>query len=929
MTVLLDRDRELACLTGALKAASAGHGSLVTIRGPLGAGRSTLLRAAADLARQCGMEVMRAVASTAERNFPFGVVRQLCEPAVAAMSDATRASVLGGVAESIRPLFATGGNRADAESLVPVEHALLHGIRHLLAALGTARPVVVLVDDLPWADDQSVRCLGYLAARLAGLRVVIVVTLRDGDPDAERTLVRDTVDQAQHDLRLNNLSRTAVRTMARQQFRRDGDEAYIDALCDSTGGNPLLLRSILTELGRGGTQPLGSRADEVHACRPPALHALVLSRLRVQPASTRAFLSALCCVEGVPGGDLVGNLAGLDAVERMAVARSLAEQGLVLPGRAPRFIHPVVREAAEDLTGEADGQRLHLKAAELLYSAGHQAEDVAAHLLAVPSFHDPWALAALCAAAESAALRGAHGTAARYLRRALLDSSNDGVERADLLVRLAGVECATDTGAAARHLLEAMPLLASVTDRAEAVVLLTPMALAAIPDEAVDVLRDIAKGLGEAEFLAGSEKELALRVDARLRYLGGGDDLLEAVRELQRNDCERDIRSPGGRELLAVLLHSAMVTGRAKVDDLLPVTSRVLRLESPESARLHSALPLLVGVLAFADGGNGISAWLEVAHDDARRRRDAVADAVVGVDRALLALCRGQVGEGGVLAENSMALLGDRWFDTVATLGVFLGAAALEMPDLTLARRIITRCEERSAHPAVSTMRALLGVSEAATPAALERLLDCGRHLERVGWGNPAVIPWRSKAAEVHSGLGNVEAAVDLAEAEVEAACAWGAPVAIARGFRVLGAVTPDAAGALLTREALDVLDRSENHVERARIELQLARLLRSSRPDEAARHAANGRALAEASGARGVLGWPAGAGAEARAPGLTAAESRVAGAVATGRTNQSVADEFGISSRAVEKHLTSAYRKLGIAGRPELKAALSPLLEP
>lgn len=918
--MLLDRDRELAHVTDALASAVVGSGSLVPICGPIGAGRSAFLRAVADLAKLSGMDVMRAVASNAERGFPFGVLRQLCEPAVAAMSDGTRGSVIAGVPESIRPLFVAGRCQADTESLVPVEHALLHGMRHLLDVLGKIRPVVVLVDDLPWADEQSLRCLGYLANRLAGLRVVLVVAFRDGDPDSERTLVRDIVDRAHHVLRLGPLSRTAVRTLAREQFGREADEAHLAALCVATRGNPLLVRSLLTELALDG------RPDDVHACRPATLRALMLSRLRDQTASARAYLGALCLLEGVRDDDLVGRLAGIDAEDCATVVRSLTKQGLILPERPPRFVHPVVREAAEELTCTADGERLHVRAAELLHRTGHPAEDVAAHLLAVPSPHDPWALDALCAAAETAAQRGSHGTAARYLRRALLDAPIDSVARGDLLVRLATVESATDTGAAARHLLEAMPLLRSVTDRAGAIVLLSPMALATVTGESADVLRDVAKELGDAEFLSGTEKELALRMEARLRYLGDGDvgELLEAVSRLQHDDRERDIRSPGGRELLAVLLHWAMMTGDMSVDEVMPLVWRVLRLESPESLRLHTALPVLVGVLAFADRGTGISAWLQVAHEDARKRRDVVADAVVGVDRALLALCRGHVGEGRVLAESSMASMGERWFDTVATLGVFLGSAALEMPDPTLARQIVALCEQRSNHPAVTTMRAMLAAD--GTPAALERLLDCGRQLERVGWRNPAVLPWRSRAAEVQSGLGNVEAALELAEAEVEAARAWGAPVALARGLRVLGAVTPGDAGALLTREALDVLDDVEHPVERARVELQLARVLRSSHPDEAARHAGNGRALAEACGAPELVDWSTGAGGQGRALGLTAAQSRVAEAVVSGRTNQAVADELGISSRAVEKHLTSAYRKLGIAGRPELKAAIAGL---
>ena len=82
--VILERDKELAALAGAIADAAAGHGTFVLVEGPAGIGKTTLLRAACALASADGPEILTARGLALEGDFPYGIVRQLIEPVLRA-----------------------------------------------------------------------------------------------------------------------------------------------------------------------------------------------------------------------------------------------------------------------------------------------------------------------------------------------------------------------------------------------------------------------------------------------------------------------------------------------------------------------------------------------------------------------------------------------------------------------------------------------------------------------------------------------------------------------------------------------------------------------------------------------------------------------------------------------------------------------------
>ena len=170
----VERAAELEQLSALLAAAANGRGQLCVIQGASGIGKSRLLEECASLASSSGMTVIRARCSELASEYTFGVVRHLFEANVVRAEPVDRAVLLQGPAALAAPVFGDG-EAAD-------EFSVMHGLYWLTVNLAEQRPMTILVDDLTWADECSLRFLVYLAERLDDLPVALIVTVRSGDP---------------------------------------------------------------------------------------------------------------------------------------------------------------------------------------------------------------------------------------------------------------------------------------------------------------------------------------------------------------------------------------------------------------------------------------------------------------------------------------------------------------------------------------------------------------------------------------------------------------------------------------------------------------------------------------------------------------------------------------------------------------------------
>ncbi|WP_274910676.1 ATP-binding protein [Streptomyces sp. WZ-12] len=922
--MLLEREDALARFRAALDAAQRGVPSLLLITGPLGSGRSELLRRLPELAGD-DARVLRASAAWRERDYAFGVARQLFDRLPATADGTGHPGCLADAEHSSRPV----GIDHHLDTPDPaVSEAVLQAAHALLADAARSRLLLILVDDLQWADAPSLRWLAHLARRLHGLRALLVYTLADGDHRARHPLVREVAGAARAVLRLPPLSRDATRALLTGPHGRPPQDALVRALHDASGGNPLFLTAFRSALGPSPLPNAPELALTVRKLSPPALRDRIAGHLRIQSEPARGVANAVAALGDHSDPALLAQLAGVDEIGFSGARRALVEAGLLARGRDVRFVHGVVRDAADSLLTLSERERSHNAAADLLYRCGRPTEQVAAHLLAVVHPGRPWSETVLRAAALNAQRAGRPADAARYLRRALLHHRTQDDSRARLLMDLATAERALAPDACERHVSQAVALLGTPRDRAVAALHLPPNLLAAPTPSAVELLRRAAAALdgpgGEEEESAG---DLALRLEARLRHAGHENpvELAASVARLRGMGPTPPVDTVAERELVSVLLCAGALSGRLGAEEVSRTGNRILEREPATAAHAHTTLPLVMIALFVAESVRGVACWLSSEQRTRRLYSTGADDVLLTAERAFVLMAQGRPAAAREHVERALTREADAWSEPAALLHA---SVAFELRDQDLSERLLDRTRERRPAGLALTatreiLRAGVDTQRGLGREALDGLLACGRRLETAGWCNSALLPWRPYAIGLHQRLGESEAALRLAEEELGWARDWGAPTALGRALRLKGWLL-QGDGIDLLREAVAVLRTSPYEVELARTLVVLGRRLRSGPEAEAV--------LREAARIAATCGVPwlaeraeHGLGSASTPPtaALTPSERRVALLVGRGLTNQAIATELGVSSRAVEKHLTSAYRKLGVSGRRELVNAL------
>ena len=200
-----------------------------------------------------------------ERAYGFGIVRQLLESAVASASAECRAELLSGAAVLAAPVLSASA--AEPREGADATQGVLHGLYWLVANLSERSPLLLAVDDVHWADEPSLRFLLYLARRLDGLPVALVLALRIGESSPEPEVLRALRVEAHPPvIEPGALSPAATKTLAAARLGRAVPEALADACHAATRGNPFLLTELLHELrgAAGDLDPaaVGSIASE-------------------------------------------------------------------------------------------------------------------------------------------------------------------------------------------------------------------------------------------------------------------------------------------------------------------------------------------------------------------------------------------------------------------------------------------------------------------------------------------------------------------------------------------------------------------------------------------------------------------------------------------------------------------------------------------
>ena len=380
----------------------------MVVEGAPGIGKSSLMGEAAELAQAGGMAVLRARGGVMEREFALGVVIQLLAPCIEPLAGRERERAFAGAAGLARPLFEQVPDRAAADDRL---FARFHGLHWLCARLAEERPLAMFVDDAHWADEQSIRFLAYLAARIDEIPACAILAVRTGEaasaPDALTELLLEREPLAA--VRPPPLSPAAVAELVRGSLGEETGDAVCAECARTTGGNPLLVRQLIAALEERGREPGRLDARAIAAIGPPSVARFVAARLSRRSPKVAAVARALAIV----GDDAsLAETAAVAAVDRPAAARAvdeLIDAELVHPRLPPRFVHPIIHQALLDSIPPAERTQLHLVAARELARDPARQERAAAHLLAAgPAgpVGERWAFDALTTAARRVGDRG-------------------------------------------------------------------------------------------------------------------------------------------------------------------------------------------------------------------------------------------------------------------------------------------------------------------------------------------------------------------------------------------------------------------------------------------------------------------------------------------------------------------------------------------
>ncbi len=927
---LIERAVEIEVLDGSVRCLAEGDGGVVVLDAPAGLGKTALLEHVALAADGAGCLVRRAAAGPLERHFPFAVMRALLETPLREASEDERAQLLDGAAAPAGAMLLEGTVPSGDSTML-----IAHGVLWLCAALAEQRPLALVIDDAQWADRPSLEVLAYVARRIHDLPLLIAVGARVDDPRAPSDLL--SLLAGARSATVLHPQRLTARGAA-QLIRRLAPETSAAVCRDchrAAGGNPWLLGEVGRQIATHGPEAL----DRAGRDAPPVsaiARNVIRWRLATLAPRDRAVAAALAVLGDGALPHVVASVAGV-AVDELAPARdALAAAGLLGPD-GERLAHGLVAAAIEDDLTRTECERMHREAARALIAGRSDADLVACHLLQCRPQADPEVSWLLVQAAGTAACRGAPHAAAAYLERALLEHA-PGDDRGRMLAQLATVAFDAGLPDSQRRLLDALP---EVRDRESRIDLLTRLA-------ALNVL-----GPGDAGHAELFEHELGRQTDpeARLAVEAASLDALLMIparnHERARRVAAIDLKAAADPVLERVFLaHRAWIGIELGTPDA--PTCAALALEALEGDLLlreagrRAAYHLCVRALVMTDRHDEAQRAIAAMRDEAAARGSLRLRAGASWYAANLTLRSGQVAE----AENHARLALDLVDDDVTTFTggavMLLLYALIERGEFDEARELLgehrldgrprsTRWEVGLRHA-----RARLWLAQGEFARAHAEACAAGALRDQQGRRNPTWTPWRSTAALALTHLGRREEAAALADAEVELAQRFGAPVPIAHALHARAVAEADhAARVARCEQALGVIADVPAVLQRVRLRLELgSALAHLGRRLEA--RAALRPALADADAVGAVL-LAQRARRELAATGLRPRQAAIEGVAAltprqrqvcelaaAGKGNRAIAQELFLSVKTVETHLAAGYRKLGVNARSDLAGRLA-----
>ena len=903
---LVGRDRELCAVQALLATARRGPAALI-LDGQAGIGKTTVCRAALAAAAEAGFVVLDTTGAAAEMSLAWAALEDL----LSGVDEAVLAGLAPLHQKALQAITTGTGSPGGDERLVAT------GLRAALEQQSRVRPILIAIDDAQWIDEPSRLALGFAIRRLAG-PVAVLASFRSGEPGSEdRSWVQPRDPRALTRLTVGPMQAADLRTVLDTRLGQAPPTATMTRIHSLSGGNPFYA----LELARF----LADNPDNELTALPPTLGGLVRDRVGdLDAAIIETMLAVAAAFE--PTVEVIAAVTDRSPDELVEVLEPMESRGvLIFDGSRIRFTHPLI---AAGITTDAD-PALHRRTHRRLADAVSHPEQRARHLALSSPHGDPETLAALNAAAENAAARGAYSTAAELVTLAIRLGGDDHLQRLRAGEYLFRASALDEADALIAPIIDELPsgflrtvglmLLSAVRGYRDGVASTIPMLQRAV-EEAGDnlVLHTQALLVLALSTGIGGDMETCVELTARAREDAAATGLPSLHSQALSLWTHVSFMYGLGSDTEA--LHQALEMGEP--DPITPIMLRpkpIRALNWAWTGRLKEAWSELTDVWnGCAERGTDLEMlWAEeqltMVEVGLGRYDDAARTAAGALERAEQIGGRLPLISAHTAIANAAAYQG-RVEDTRVSAELAIAEAAatglrylIRPPTMSLGFALVS---DGQYEKALRTLGPLL----AGFDAAHETEIVAG-----------AFLP---DAVEALCAVGRAGEAEPLTAALEAAGVRHDRPWALAVGARcraMLLAVAGDLDAALgAAEQAMAHHDRLPMPFERARTQLLVGQLQRRRRRTQPARAALNAAAAVFEE-----LGSPLWAGharrelhrLERRAAGgeLTETERQVAEHATAGMTNNEIAAVLYISAKTVEMHLSSAYRKLGVRSRIQL----------
>ena len=908
-----ERDAALGAIEHLLSEAREGRGRSLFVVAEAGLGKTTMVDRASSLARE-DFRISIGRADAAESSLPFGVIDQ---------------SLRGLGFRS--PIDAKATRRSPPQARAARLYAALQFLDELPA------PALLLLDDLHWADDDSLALLSYLCRRISNLPVALIGTLRPWPHTALDTVGPLTNDGDALIERLQPLSEASAAEMLND---RAGDipDASAREAARLAAGNPLLLELEATSLRRGRALPASDGDVASTKAR------LLLDRFIGVSAEQMRYAQAASVLGSRFRPTIATAMAELSPAEGDRALEALSRGGVFTssaPGWA-QFVHALLRQVVYDEIPVPMRARWHAAAFRLLLAAAADPSEAAEHAARAGVIGDPEAVAVLAQAGRVAMREGAIARAKEHLSAAVEVAGSRAV--ADLLMDLGEVQLDSGEGRGAvatfRRVLEDPDL----TDR----------------------LRSAAyRMLGRALFIRGAVREAgeafrsavaaalpsdksaavgALLDQAFTSWPSGGPalatPLLKQARQLAV-DCSPTLRVRADTAWAFSTFVGGDHDGIRVIDAAVQDALANPEADTTDFAWSWGTLGAYGNMTKWTERFADATRAYEVGMAAAERMGLPVAIAMVAVMHGDTCLRMGRLGEALRLADRATVLADlapERavWAAiihayTLNEMGQmeecvewYRRAAALADPDESWAGRVwLLHLEAVLAMHARQTAEACV---------LFDRLRALANQLQIL---EPCIVPWSGDAITAYLYGGRIDDALavlsSLDAMATHLPCRFPRVVSLGARAAFKQAEGDLAATTRLLDEAVELATESGLPLLEARIRQRLGVQLRRSGQDRAARPLLK-RALEIADGC-GAEGLSRKAEEELKLAhgrqhrqvsdpdALTPAELRVRNLAELGVKPQLIAGQLFVSLNTVETHLQHIYRKLAINSQRELIA--------